>query len=123
MPVVAALKLSSGVEHILSGCAPLNAKFLNEQTFQDRVLRTEILHLFLAQLDGFQKSLALPLSASGWFHLVHTLKGAAAAVGAEEIATLAQHWESAQAPKQQVEQQAIFEAVVRRFKSEIENLA
>jgi HPt (histidine-containing phosphotransfer) domain-containing protein len=61
-------------------------------------LQQEIIMLFLAQLSDAEKSFALPMTATSWRFLTHTLKGAAAAVGAQRLAELAGEWELAGTP-------------------------
>ncbi len=82
------------VEQIYSpkNCAALDIDVLNRNTFGDVALRTEIIALFRAQLSAVRTQLMLPVDANGWNHLTHTLKGAAAAVGAQKLAALADAW-------------------------------
>jgi HPt (histidine-containing phosphotransfer) domain-containing protein len=68
------------------------------QTFGVASLQQEIIMLFLAQLSDAEKSFALPMTATSWRFLTHTLKGAAAAVGAQRLAELAGEWELAGTP-------------------------
>ena len=70
----------------------LDVNYLNHATFGDKALRAEILGLFRAQLDGLVKNILLPIDAPGWLFLTHTLRGAAASVGAQHIAHLAEQW-------------------------------
>jgi Hpt domain len=85
-------KLQSSSNHSQSSCVVLDVAFLNHATFDDRALRTEILGLFSTQLDVLLDSLSHPQSAESWRYLTHTLKGAAAAVGAMQIASIASVW-------------------------------
>ena len=84
----------------------LDAAFLNANTFGDTILRTEIVGLFNAQLDGVSKNLMLPMDQKSWHYLTHTMKGAAAAVGAKEIVALADHWGRARPPATLADRQA-----------------
>jgi hypothetical protein len=73
-------------------CIALDVAFLNQNTFGDVALRTEIIGLFRAQLNAVRTQLLLPVDVNGWNYLTHTLKGAAAAVGAQKFAVLADAW-------------------------------
>lgn len=77
----------------------LDVNYLNHATFGDKALRVEILGLFQAQLDGLVKNIMLPIDAQGWLFLTHTLRGAAASVGAQHIAHLAEQWGQMPAPQ------------------------
>jgi HPt (histidine-containing phosphotransfer) domain-containing protein len=79
-------------------CVSLDVDFLNRNTFGDSALRSEILGLFLAQLDGVQRTLSTPVNDTSWQFVMHTLKGAAAAVGASSISTAADLWGKSSAP-------------------------
>jgi hypothetical protein len=79
-------------------CVSLDIDFLNRNTFGDSALRSEILGLFLAQLDGVQRTLSSPVNETSWEFVMHTLKGAAAAVGATGISTAADLWGKRPAP-------------------------
>jgi hypothetical protein len=62
---------------------------LAHQTMDDGALAGEILGLFLAQIDR--------LDRADWTHLelafeMHSLRGAAAVMGAHQIVHLAEHW-------------------------------
>ena len=84
----------------------LDGEFLNRNTFGDVKLRTEIVGLFNTQLDGVAKNLMLPMDKNAWHYLTHTLKGAAAAVGAREIMALADHWGRVRPPVTLADRQA-----------------
>ena len=95
------------------------------QTFGDESLQQEILHLFLTQLDDTRRALAKPGSSSGWRFMTHTLRGAAAAVGAIDLVVLVETWEQMAVPTD-AEREAVvsaFDAAVRRFKIEAAKLA
>lgn len=68
------------------------------QTFGDPGLQEEIIQLFLAQLEEARKAFAAPMTSTAWRFLTHTLKGAAASVGALRIAELAARWELSGTP-------------------------
>jgi hypothetical protein len=93
-----AYKLNHEVVNTSFDCIALDVDFLNRNTFGDRALRGEIVGLFLAQLDGVQRSLTSPVNQLAWQFLTHTLKGAASAVGAIGIATTADRWGKSPAP-------------------------
>jgi HPt (histidine-containing phosphotransfer) domain-containing protein len=102
-----AFKLSNSEFDSLYDCVAIDTIFLNRNTFHDATLRTEIIGLFLAQLDGVQNSFHVPIDKNGWTFLTHTLKGAASAVGALQLAALADYWGKQPAP-QTTEQRQIF---------------
>lgn len=79
-------------------CMVLDRDFLNENTFHDASLRQEIMELFFKQLSEVEISLRKPMDAKAWRYMAHTLKGAAAAVGAQQISRLALDWEMAGLP-------------------------
>lgn len=74
------------------------AHFLR-QTFGDRGLQLEIIALFIAQIEDSRKALAAPMTTTAWRFMTHTLKGAAAAVGAMRLAALAGQWEIVGSPQ------------------------
>jgi HPt (histidine-containing phosphotransfer) domain-containing protein len=76
----------------------LDVAYLNRATMNDKPLRTEVIGLFLSQVNGIVRNLNLPLSESDWQFITHTLKGAAAAVGAKHIAEVAAAWEHRPCP-------------------------
>jgi HPt (histidine-containing phosphotransfer) domain-containing protein len=96
--VVNTNKLSFGEKHTPDVDEVLDLDYLNRATLGDKTLRTEVLGLFLAQVDAVQTQLSLPIDATGWTFLTHTLKGSAAAVGAKHIAALAKAWEGLPMP-------------------------
>ncbi|MBL8790191.1 MAG: Hpt domain-containing protein [Rhizobiales bacterium] len=69
------------------------------QTFGDPDLQQEIIHLFLAQINDARLAFSAPMTTTAWRFLTHTLKGAAASVGANRIAQLASQWELAGSPQ------------------------
>jgi hypothetical protein len=76
----------------------LDSDYLNRATFGDKPLRTEIVGLFLAQVNGLARNLGLPMDGQAWHFFTHTLKGAGSAVGAHYIHGLAKAWEEQPAP-------------------------
>ena len=72
----------------------LDAVFLAEQTFGDATLRREVLALFEAQCDHLQGRIEAG-AAEDAIMAAHTLKGAASAIGARRIASLAGTMETA----------------------------
>jgi hypothetical protein len=92
MTVVKSHKLQAETEFSSQDCVALDVAYLNRNTFGDLALRSEIIGLFRAQLDAVQKRLQLPMDDKSWTYLTHTLKGAAAAVGARQLAALADRW-------------------------------
>jgi HPt (histidine-containing phosphotransfer) domain-containing protein len=76
----------------------LDVEFLNVATFHDIALRAEIISLFRQQIKTLGDQLALPVDGESWAYLTHTLKGSASAVGASQLATLAERWELEEVP-------------------------
>jgi HPt (histidine-containing phosphotransfer) domain-containing protein len=76
----------------------LDVEFLNKATFGDVALRTEIIGLFRQQLATLRDQLTIKLDRASWAYLTHTLKGSASAVGAMQLAALADRWESGTFP-------------------------
>jgi hypothetical protein len=93
-----ARKLSDYQEKARKSCVALDSVFLIRNTFGDVALRNEILGLFKAQIDGLSRNLLLPMDGQAWHFVTHTLKGAAAAVGALDFASLAEDWARQTAP-------------------------
>ncbi len=95
------------------------------QTFGEIALQQEILQLFLTQLDDTRRALAKPGSSSGWRFLTHTLRGAAAAIGAVDLTVLVDAWEQMEVPTD-ADRDAVlsaFDSAVDRFKAEAAKLA
>jgi hypothetical protein len=119
------LKLNNNSDESLYACDVLDVAFLNRNTFGDKMLRKEIVGLFLAQLDSVKKNLATPIDATAWQFLTHTLKGAAAAVGACRIAALADVWSAMGVPQSQALRAAYglqLSSFVADFKSAVNQL-
>jgi hypothetical protein len=73
--------------------APLDVQHLDHNTFGDKSLKAEIIALFAVQLEQTRPRIAEATSPDDWHFIMHTLKGAAAAVGAVDIARLATVWD------------------------------
>jgi HPt (histidine-containing phosphotransfer) domain-containing protein len=82
----------------IGGGVALDVNYLNRATFGDKPLRSEIIGLFLAQVNGLARQLETPLDATAWRFLTHTLKGAASAVGAQYMAEIAAVWDKQPPP-------------------------
>jgi HPt (histidine-containing phosphotransfer) domain-containing protein len=93
-----AQKMQSDTSYSSIGCVALDVDFLNRNTFEDSALRSEIIGLFQAQAGAVLMQLRLPMDQKNWLYLTHTLKGAAAAVGAQQLAELAGRWGQHSAP-------------------------
>lgn len=91
-------ELSFHTAKVLLDCVPLDADRLDENTFHDRALRAEILKLFVSQLDISRSAILNPETSEDWRFATHTLKGAAAAVGAEQFVALSSQWEKLDLP-------------------------
>jgi Hpt domain len=101
MVMVKSHKLRDETHDSPQNCVALDVAYLNQTTFGDLALRTEILGLFCAQVKAVRTQLLLPVDQTAWAYLTHTLKGAAAAVGAQQLAALADGWGSNAPPKTQ----------------------
>ena len=99
--MVKSQKLRQDVPHSPQNCAALDVNYLNQTTFGDIALRTEIIGLFGAQVKAVRTQLLLPINHKAWSYLTHTLKGAAAAVGAQQLAALADMWGHSSPPHTQ----------------------
>jgi len=106
-------------------CNSLDVAYLNRATFDDVALRTEILGLFSTHLVVLQSSVLQPQTLETWRYLTHTLRGAAAAVGALAIAALAEEWAHAPVPQSTQERVALhgqLAAASQHFQSEAAHL-
>jgi Hpt domain len=101
MLMVKSQKLRDETHDSPQNCNALDVAYLNQTTFGDLALRTEILGLFRAQVKAVRTQLLLPVDQKAWVYLTHTLKGAAAAVGAKQLAALADSWGSNAPPENQ----------------------
>jgi HPt (histidine-containing phosphotransfer) domain-containing protein len=88
IPIQISVNLSDEVQ------IALDVQQLNRSTFGDRGLRAEIVRLFTVQLVQTRARVVDAENAQDWRFVMHTLKGAASAVGALELAYLAAQWES-----------------------------
>lgn len=66
---------------------------LNQYTLGDRALQAELLQLFRVQLKNQTTSLVSCRSENSWKSGIHTLKGAARAVGAGQVCEVAEAME------------------------------
>lgn len=70
--------------------APIDHAHLGRYTMGNRALEVEVLQLFAGQAPETLAMLAAAVTDRDWHIAAHTLKGSARAVGAWEIATLAE---------------------------------
>jgi HPt (histidine-containing phosphotransfer) domain-containing protein len=63
--------------------------YLNHNTMQNQALAAEVLGLFLIQLPAMLEALDAAATAAEWAFATHTLKGAAAVIGAQRLRLLA----------------------------------
>jgi HPt (histidine-containing phosphotransfer) domain-containing protein len=91
--------------------------FFEHCTMGDKLLMAELIGLFKSQIEKTCISLMDVNSEADWRFQAHTLKGAAAAVGAVEIETLASAWEIRKAPKRYSERVALQETLEQLGKS------
>jgi HPt (histidine-containing phosphotransfer) domain-containing protein len=92
--------------------------FFEHCTMGDKHLMIELIGLFKSQIEKTENELTEISSDAKWRFLAHTLKGAASAIGAVEIETLASSWENRPAPKRFSEREALRETlqqVAKRF--------
>ena len=90
----ASYRLNLDLNNTRQGCVPVDFEALSRNTFGDADLRVEILRLFADQLCVSRRSFAGQFTNTDWRFATHTLKGAAAAVGAQQFASLAHEWEN-----------------------------
>jgi Hpt domain len=88
---------SSSVKTIFD-CVALDFGYLDRVTFGDVPLRDELIKLFLTQVSSMILKLPLLTKPDDWRFNAHSLRGAAAAIGAQEIAALCTHWEESGMP-------------------------
>jgi hypothetical protein len=82
----------------IENCAALDQDYLDRVTFGDIPLRDELISLFLAQVASMLIKLPLLRTPDDWRFNAHSLRGAAAAIGANQIAALCTHWEETGMP-------------------------
>ena len=87
--------------------AVFDIEHFSSQTFGERVLQEEILQLFLTQIEDLEHRFLGEGAAASWRYLAHTLKGAAAAVGATALMRLAERWEDEPAPADPLQWQSV----------------
>ena len=73
----------------------LNLEHLNQYTLGDSDLQSELLGMFREQLDAQSRRLETAADGRVWVQAAHTLKGAARAVGAFDLADVAERLEDA----------------------------
>lgn len=76
----------------------LDRAHLNHNTMQNQSLAEEVLGLFLIQLPAMLDALDAASTATEWAFATHTLKGAAAAIGAQRLRLLAAELEASAFP-------------------------
>jgi HPt (histidine-containing phosphotransfer) domain-containing protein len=81
--------------------------FLEHCTMGDKHLMAEIVGLFHSQVEKTAVDIIDAETSAEWKFHAHTLKGAAAAVGAGEIEMLASAWENRAFPKRFSEREAL----------------
>jgi HPt (histidine-containing phosphotransfer) domain-containing protein len=111
----------SGSGEGFSAVASLDRALLSENTMGEPALQREVLGLFGAQLRQVTDQLVHVEDPRDWRFLSHTLRGAAAAVGAVEIRELATRWEklpvAAMSAKREQARQELQHAAERFFEA------
>ncbi len=93
----------------------LNGQHFTMSTMDEQALQLEVIALFLNQITAIQTSSAKADSA----FLAHTLRGAALAVGADEIAEIAGLWQDKSISRPAFEQ--FLQLAETRFKAAIDS--
>jgi HPt (histidine-containing phosphotransfer) domain-containing protein len=109
----------------ISNCVSLDQDYLDRVTFGDVPLRDELINLFLSQVASTILKLPLLRKPDDWRFSAHSLRGAAAAIGAQEIATLCTHWEETGPPRLADDKQNCateLQAAEARFRTSIATL-
>jgi HPt (histidine-containing phosphotransfer) domain-containing protein len=91
--------------------------FFEHCTMGDRQLMSELIGLFRDQVEKTANGMMEINSDKDWRFQAHTLKGAAAAIGAVEIETLASAWESRSVPRRYSEREALRETLAQVSKN------
>jgi hypothetical protein len=108
-------KASVEASQVMPSLPALDVAFLNTATFHDLALRAEIISLFRQQIKTLGDQLAVPVNDKSWAYLTHTLKGSASAVGAGQLAALAERWESGSFPASGVSRLALVTELAKCF--------
>ena len=109
----------------ISDCVALDKAYLDRVTFGDLPLRDELISLFLSQVASMILKLPLINRPDDWRFNAHSLRGAASAIGAQEIAALCTHWEESGMPAQASARQdgvGVLQAADVRFRDAIKTL-
>lgn len=72
---------------------PIDIAHLRKFTLGNRALELEVLAMFAKQVPTILERLTQAVTEKSWYEAAHTLKGSARAVGAREIASLAERAE------------------------------
>ncbi len=85
-------RANGGVESssVDTGAAPIDHRHLGRYTLGNRALEIEVLQLFAGQAPLTLAELAAATTEKAWHIAAHTLKGSARAVGAWEVARIAE---------------------------------
>lgn len=109
----------------ISDCVAIDKIYLDRVTFGDIPLRDELINLFLAQVASMILKLPLLRRPDDWRFNAHSLRGAASAIGAQEIAALCTHWEEAGMPRLVATRQncvVLLQAAEIRFRDALKTL-
>jgi HPt (histidine-containing phosphotransfer) domain-containing protein len=85
--------------------------FFEHCTSGDKALMQELLGLFRGQIEKSAENIIECPNDKDWAFITHTLKGAAAAVGAVQIEMLVSTWEIKARPRRFAERAALAEAL------------
>ncbi len=82
------------LETIDGGPLPIDLEHLSQYTADDPAVTREVLTLFRDQAEAWLAAMAVATDLQAWRDVAHTMKGAAAGVGAREMAELAKEAEA-----------------------------
>ncbi len=102
---------SGGAELAQPSHVIFDVAFFEHCTMGDKQLMGELIELFRDQVEKTLNGLMEIASDKDWRFQAHTLKGAAAAIGAVEIETLASAWENRSVPRRYSEREALRETL------------
>jgi len=85
---------ASTYQTIDGGPLPIDLEYLSQNTANDPELTRAVLQIFCDQADTYLAAMATAADVGAWQDAAHTMKGASRAVGAREVAQLAEDAEA-----------------------------